>query len=59
MSLNGPLGFVLFWLAALAAGTLFVLLVVGGGFGWLALVGLPAIVLLVLGALRARPHRGR
>ncbi len=50
---RGPLGFLLFWIAALAAGTAFVFVVLGGGYGWLALAAIPVLVLLI-GIFRAR-----
>lgn len=56
---QGPLGFVLFWIAALGVGAGLVLLVLGFGFGWLALIGAPVAASLLPGALRRRPQRGR
>jgi hypothetical protein len=47
MPMRGLLSFVFFWLAALATGTAFVMLVLGGGFGWLLLAATPAVVLLL------------
>jgi hypothetical protein len=57
MSWRGAAGFLLFWLVALAVGTAFVLVVLGGGFGWLALIALPAIALLLFAVSRARRDR--
>jgi cytosine/uracil/thiamine/allantoin permease len=54
MRLHGPLGFLLFWVTALGVGTVFVLLVVGAGLGWLALVAAPAVVLLLVGLVSRR-----
>lgn len=56
---QGPLGFVLFWIAALGVGTGLVLLVLGFGFGWLALIGALVAAWFLLGAIRRRTQRGR
>lgn len=54
MRLSGPLGFLLFWVTALSVGTVFVLLVVGAGIGWLILAAVPALALVLIGVFRAR-----
>lgn len=54
MRLSGPLGFLLFWVTALGVGTVFVLLVVGAGIGWLILAAVPALAMVLIGVLRAR-----
>jgi hypothetical protein len=54
MPWRGAAAFLLFWLVALAVGVALAMLVVGGGFGWLALVALPAIALLIFAIARAR-----
>jgi hypothetical protein len=54
MPWRGAAAFLLFWLVALAVGTAFVMVVVGGGFGWLALIALPAILLVLFAISRAR-----
>jgi hypothetical protein len=59
MRLHGPLGFLLFWVTALGVGSVFVLLVVGVGVGWLALVAAPAVVLLLVGLVSRRSQRER
>lgn len=56
MRWRGPVGFVLFWIVALAVGTALVLRHVDGGFGWLALAAGPAFALVPIGLFRAR-HR--
>jgi hypothetical protein len=56
MPWRGPAAFLLFWVVALGVGSTFVLAVVGGGFGWLALLALPAFVLLLI--MIARTRRG-
>jgi hypothetical protein len=56
MPWRGPAAFLLFWVVALGVGSTFVLVVVGGGFGWLALLALPAFVLLLI--MIARTRRG-
>jgi hypothetical protein len=48
---QGPLGFLLFWVVALCAGVLLVLLATGARFGWLLLAAVPLALLGVL-ALR-------
>ena len=53
--LQGPLGFVVFWVAALAVGVLLVALVVGARFGWLLLAAVPAAALVMI-AVRGRPQ---
>jgi hypothetical protein len=54
MPWRGAAAFLLFWLVALAVGTTAVIVVVGGGFGWLALVALPAVALLLITIARSR-----
>lgn len=51
---RGPLGFLLFWIAALAAGTAFVLATVGNGYGWLLLAAPVAVLLLIAFARKRR-----
>jgi hypothetical protein len=57
MVLKGLLAFALFWIIALAFGTMLVLLVLGGGAGWLLLAAVPAVVLLWIGTGSRRGHR--
>jgi len=52
--LQGPLGFLVFWAIALAFGVFLVVLVLGGSFGWLFAVALPAFVLLFFASRRGR-----
>lgn len=51
---QGPLGFLLFWIVALTAGVLLVLLATGARFGWLLLAAVP---LALLGFFALRPGR--
>jgi len=54
MPMQGPLAFALFWLVALAVGCALVLLLLGGGFAWLALVGATGAVVLLMAMARDR-----
>lgn len=51
---RGPLGFLLFWIAALAAGTAFVMATVGGRYAWLLLLVAAVVVLLLVSRSRGR-----
>lgn len=55
--MQGPLGFLLFWVVALSAGCALVLLALGGSFGWLVLVALPALGLLLVAVAGRRRRR--
>ena len=52
--MNGALGFLRFWIAALAVGTGFALLVPGGGYGWLLVAALPPLAIVIFGGRSKR-----